>query len=248
MSLTLPVGVALATPANGEDGGNLNGVRPLATAGAGAVAVPGYVNNIGVAMTQGGLKGWYSRGYLPHFDSEEVTQMVTFRLANSVPRARLEAWQAQLRLRPVAEARAELRRRIEKYLDRGYGDSFLTRPCVGQIVQDALLHFDGQRYALLAWVVMPNHVHVLVSPLPDHSLPDIVHAWKSFAAHEANRALGRRGAFWHREYFDRFVRDARHFEAAVAYIEHNPVDAGLCATPEDWAFTSASERLAGDTR
>ncbi len=196
-------------------------------------------------MTEQPLKGWYPRGYLPHFDSEAVTQMVTFRLANSVPRARLQAWRTQLRLRPAPEIEAELRRRIEKYLDHGYGDTYLREPRVAEIVEDTLLHFDGERYALSAWVVMSNHVHTVVTPLPDHSLPGIMHAWKSFTAHEANRVLGRRGAFWHREYFDRFIRDARHFEAAVSYVEHNPVSAGLCGTPAEWDFSSAGQRLAG---
>jgi REP element-mobilizing transposase RayT len=196
-------------------------------------------------MGEQGRKGWYSRGYLPHFDSGAVTQMVTFRLANSVPRARVEAWRTQLRLRPAPEIEAELRRRIERYLDRGYGDALLRQPRVAEIVQDTLLHFDGQRYALSAWVVMPNHVHAVITPLPEHSLPEIMHAWKSFTAHEANRVLSRRGAFWHREYFDRFIRDARHFEAAIAYVENNPVSAGLCGTPNEWAFSSARQRVVG---
>jgi hypothetical protein len=70
-----------------------------------------------------------------------------------------------------------------------------------------------------------------------------MHSWKSFSAKQANRILGRTGTFWQEEYYDRFVRDAKHFERVEAYIEWNPVEAGLCVEPEDWAFGSARQRL-----
>jgi REP element-mobilizing transposase RayT len=73
------------------------------------------------------------------------------------------------------------------------------------------LHFDGQRYRLLAWVVMPNHVHVLIETMTGHTLAAVLHSWKSYTAKEANRLLGRTGDFWQPEYFDRFIRDDRHF-------------------------------------
>ena len=94
-------------------------------------------------------------------------------------------------------------------------------------------YFDGVLYNLHAWVVMPNHVHVLVIPLDDHSLSGIAHSWKSYTAKQANKMLERNGKFWHEDYFDRFVRDDDHFEAIVNYIHLNPVKAGLCTNPED---------------
>jgi len=110
------------------------------------------------------------------------------------------------------------------------------------LVETALLYFDAERYRLHAWVVMPNHVHALFTPLPAWSLSRILGSWKSYTATEANKMLGTSGQFWQEDYFDRFIRDAEHFEVARNYIEMNPVKASLCRLPEDWAFGSARHR------
>ena len=89
---------------------------------------------------------------------------------------------------------------------------------------------------------MPNHVHVLFTPLHDKSLSAILHSWKSFTAKQANRILGTTGAFWQEEYFDRLIRDEGHFLATIGYIDENPVKAGLCKGPQDWPFGSARNR------
>jgi putative DNA methylase len=118
------------------------------------------------------------------------------------------------------------------------------------IVQAALLKFDGARYCLHAWCVMPNHVHVLATPLGAWSLSSILHSWKSFTAKQINKALSRDGAVWWEEYFDRAIRDDVHFEVAKTYIEENPVKAGLCVTAAEWPFSSARARSglpAGET-
>jgi putative transposase len=145
-------------------------------------------------------KGWHSRGYLPHFDSAETIQFVTFRLADSLPRAVAES------LARSPDNLAE----TDRSLDGGLGACWLREPAIAQMIQDAILHFDGQRYRLLAWCIMPNHVHVVVEPTEGNRLGAIVHTWKSFSAAQANRTLGRRGPFWHRDYFDRFIRDEGH--------------------------------------
>lgn len=189
--------------------------------------------------TAGGPRGWYSRGYLPHFDGGDIVQMVTFRLADSFPRRLLATWADELARLPQQAIEAEQRRRMEAHLDTGMGAAWLRDARIAQIVQDSLLYFDGRRYHLYAWVVMPTHVHVLMAPLHPHSLSNIVAAWKSYTATQANQALGRQGAFWHRDYFDRYIRDERHFAAAVNYIAANPVRAGLCATSDQWLFGSA---------
>src|SRR5882672_4634220 len=108
-----------------------------------------------------GSPQWYSRGYLPHFDMAEMTQTLTFRLFDSMPQSVLESWKTELTVLPDKDADNERRKRIDAYLDKGYGSCFLKNDAVAEIVQNALLHFDGQRYALHAWVVMPNHVHTL---------------------------------------------------------------------------------------
>jgi len=100
-------------------------------------------------------------------------------------------------------------------------------------------HGEGEAYSLVAWVIMPNHVHVVVQMGDGSSLAEAVRLWKGRSARAINRDLGRRGALWQREYHDRFIRDQDHLAAAVAYVHSNPVTAGLCATPEDWPLSSA---------
>jgi len=107
------------------------------------------------------------------------------------------------------------------------------------MVQENLIHFDGIKYKLHAWVVMPNHVHYLATPGAGYSLSEIVHSCKSFTAHEANRILDRKGRFWFPEPFDRYIRNHDHFEKTIRYIESNPVKAGLCEKVSDWRFSSA---------
>jgi REP element-mobilizing transposase RayT len=178
-------------------------------------------------------KGWHSRGYLPHFDSAETTQFVTFRLADSLPRA-------------VAEALAKLPDNLaetDHRLDGGFGSCWLKQPLVAELVQDALVHFDGQRYRLLAWCIMPNHVHVVVEPISGHILGSIMHTWKSFTAKEANRILGRNGPFWHKDYFDRFIRDEGHLARTIDYVENNPSKAGLVSVDTAWPWSSRRFRV-----
>jgi REP element-mobilizing transposase RayT len=182
---------------------------------------------------------WHSRGRLPHWEAGEVAQHLTIRLGDSLPGPVLESWKAELEAMAEAERLSGRRLRIETALDLGGGSCWLQQPPIARIVEDALLHFDGIRYYLHAWVVMPNHVHALATPIGGHSLSSLAHSWKSFTAKEANRLLSRQGVFWQEEYFDRAMRDARHFQTVVDYIEQNPVNAGLVAHAGAWEFSSA---------
>jgi REP element-mobilizing transposase RayT len=128
-------------------------------------------------------------------------------------------------------------------LDSGIGACWLRQPTVAQVVEDAIFHFDGSRYRLFAWCIMPNHVHVVIGPIGGHSLGKIVHAWKSFTAHRANELLQRTGRFWHKDYFDRFIRDEGHFTRTIDYVENNPVKAGLATNAKEWPWSSARHRL-----
>lgn len=184
-------------------------------------------------------KEWRSRGYLPHWEAGEVAQSITFRLADSLPTVALEELERQLRLLPPDEISAERCMEFERALDRGHGEAWLSDVRVAEIVEGAFLHLDGERYRLHAWVVMPNHVHVVATPLGKWTLASITHSWKSFTATAANRLLSREGAFWAREYFDRAIRDDAHYANAVRYVERNPEKAGLCAQPDQWRFSSA---------
>ena len=191
-----------------------------------------------------GPRGWHARGYLPHYDGGAVAQFISFRLANSLPLERLQVWRDELAHLPDAEAAREQRRRIESYLDTGQGVCWLHDARIADRVAQALRHFHGDRYHLHAWVIMPNHVHVLFTPAEAVSLGNIVHSWKSYTAKEANRLLGHSGAFWQVDYFDRAIRDERHYHAVHTYIESNPTRAGLCAHDHEWPWSSASIRSA----
>jgi REP element-mobilizing transposase RayT len=143
---------------------------------------------------------------------------------------------------PKADRDVEVYRRVERYLDLGWGVCHLREPAIASLVVRALHQFDGQRYVLHAWVVMPNHVHAQITPLAGVSLAGLLHSWKSYTAKAANRALELRGRFWSREYYDRYIRSETHFRDVTRYIEENPVKAGLCTSPSRWPFSSAAGR------
>jgi REP element-mobilizing transposase RayT len=192
-------------------------------------------------------RGYHSRGYLPHFDQAGLVQFVTFRLADAVPHWLVERWREDLEARSEprceeARVRDSLRDRLERYADAGHGSCCLRDPQAAGVVTATLRSFDGVRYALLAWVVMPNHVHVVMRAGSHHALGTIVGGWKTYSARQVNASLGRRGPLWQRDYYDRYIRDEMHLARAVEYTEANPVIAGLVAAPEEWAFSSASRR------
>ena len=191
-----------------------------------------------------------TRRRLPHWEQEQVAYFVTFRTVDSVPaplvKEWLEArdgwlrrqgldpglpdWRARLgRLSPAL--REEFRRRFtEKFqdlLDAGHGECVLRRPEVARIVADALLYEDGAKYHIGDFVVMPNHVHVLVQLMADTTLKGQCSSWKRFTATRINRLLGRRGHFWQGESHDRIVRSAEDVVRYREYIAENPRKAQL---------------------
>jgi len=186
-------------------------------------------------------KGWYSRGQLPHFDAPGQVQAITFRLADSLPKA---YWDRLERYAPGSSVRRQ--NHFQMHLDAGHGSCALRDPSVASLVERTLLFFDGERYCMLAWVVMPNHVHVLAETMQGYTLASIVQSWKSYTAHRANDLLDRSGTFWQKDYYDRYIRDERHLERAVRYVHDNPVLAGLAERPQDWPFSSARYLAAPD--
>jgi len=177
---------------------------------------------------------------LPHWQQEGATYFVTFHVADSLPRGVYEQWTReretalrQLAAEGNAERREEIieaaRQQLEERLDEGLGECWLRNPSVSAVVEGALRHFDGERYLLGSYVIMPNHVHVLLRPVMEHRLSEILHSWKSYSSNQANQFLGRSGAFWQDESFDHIVRNEQQLERFGRYIEENPVKAGLRA-------------------
>ena len=192
-------------------------------------------------------QGWRSRGYLPHYDNTKTFQFITFRLADSLPQQLLGNFKQSLELLPQSAISLERRKHLDKWLDAGLGCCALKNPQVAKTVQDALKKFDGERYNLISWCVMPNHVHVLIEALD--SLPRIVRSWKSYTgrwamSHDAQlelRVPGKR--FWMQDYWDRYVRNEDHFRQVVDYIHNNPMKAGLCRNASEWKWSSALVQL-----
>jgi REP element-mobilizing transposase RayT len=176
-----------------------------------------------------------SRGNLPHLHKEGCTYFVTFCLDDAVDRHRERPKHTR-----DADDVAGVTERSEP--DPAFGSCVLADASVANMVEGALLHFQGDRYALSAWCVMPNHVHVVVTPATGFSLSRILHSWKSYTAHQINRSRERVGRVWEKESFDHLVRTQHAFEHFVEYIEANPVVAGLCNRPDQWPFSSARFR------
>jgi REP element-mobilizing transposase RayT len=186
---------------------------------------------------------WRSRGYLPHIDGINLVQHITFHLADSLPRDALASMQRNLAALTEADRIHQRRQNVQNLLDSGHGRCLLGRVECARIVQESLLHGDGPRYRLISWVIMPNHVHVLIQQT-GVPLAKIVQSWKRHTSREIHRSLKPGGqsseALWHRDYWDRYIRDDAHLHTAVRYIEQNPVKAHLVAYAQDWQWGSAA--------
>jgi REP element-mobilizing transposase RayT len=204
--------------------------------------------------------------YLPHWTLDGAWYAVTFRLWDSLPQHIVEFWLAERKNivktaeqmnRPLSKHEEQrlahlYSEKVERYLDAGYGSCYMKDGRVAGIVANALLHFEGQRYDLAAWCVMPNHVHAVVqpfagtkntggTPVPPSEVPDILHSWKSFTAKEANKLLRRSGDFWQAEYYDHLIRDEADFRHSIKYVLQNPIKAGL----KNWRWVGVGKRWHG---
>jgi putative transposase len=195
--------------------------------------------------------GIHSRGYLPHVKREGASYFVTLRLTDSLPKEvllRFEREHAEALGRLPARAPTEqaeeihrdLCRKIERYLDQGAGECHLRPPAIAGRVADALRYFHGQQYLLDDWVVMPNHVHLILWPMPNFTLSEILRSRKRHTARQANVILGRTGeTLWQRESYDHGIRNDEEKSRVRRYLQMNPVNARLCKSPEDWKWSSA---------
>ncbi|MEH6388810.1 MAG: transposase [Pseudomonas profundi] len=195
-------------------------------------------------------KGWYYSGSAPHRDVPQCIQFITFRLADSIPQHVLRELERQSKTLPDSERGTFKRSNIERWLDSGLGCCALRNDRMAAAVEEAFKHNHGRRYRLIAWCIMPNHVHVLIDTW--YSLPKIVQTWKSVTTRWMllnNEKLGLgvpARSLWMRDYWDRFVRDEHHFRTAVNYIHQNPVKAGLCQSAAEWRWSSAYSEIAWD--
>jgi 1-hydroxy-2-methyl-2-(E)-butenyl 4-diphosphate synthase len=182
--------------------------------------------------------------HLPHWRIPGATYAVTYRLIDSIPeqelgeyRRKKEILAARLEqtlsksgsrdsLDTVMRIRAEMaalqESMIEPVLNDAHGECWLKRPEIATLLLRAMRHFDGDRYTLHAWSIMPNHVHVIVQPIGEQKLEKILHSWKSFTAKEANDLLERSGGFWQEEYYDHILRDGEDLENQLRYVLENP--------------------------
>ena len=199
------------------------------------------------------ISGFHSRGSLPHLKREGGSYFVTFRLFGTLPKEVLLQFKQEREAilkhalaakRPLTwQEQEELFRwysaRVDKYLDEGRGDCWMRRPEIADLVAGAVQFFVGVRYDLHAWAVMPNHVHAVLRPLSRWSLSQVLQGWKGYTARESNQMLNRVGMpFWQKESFDHLIRNDDDLHRCCEYTLMNPVNARLCARPEDWRWSS----------
>ena len=177
---------------------------------------------------------------LPHWHPEHATFFVTWRLFGSLPVQRCTARNGCAT--PQEETAGEKFRRLDRELDAGKtGPQWLRAPGVAALVMGLILKGEKNLgyFSLHAFVIMSNHVHMLFTPKIE--LPRIMNGLKGSAARGANAILKRTGEpFWQDESYDHWVRSGKEFGKIQAYIENNPVAAGLVEKAEEWPWSSAA--------
>ena len=236
---TLPVSI------NQRDTGNLPVSVSQGDMGNLPVSInQGDMGNLPVSVKQEGkgtqpvseIKDWHQRFHsVPHRENKAL-QSITFRLYDSLPKEVIEEIKLKLDIKKEdssynSSQYQRLCQKIAEYEDAGYGQCFLRDERIAAVMQNTLKHFDGERYQLICWCIMPNHVHVLIEVNEGWSLSRIMHGWRSYTANEANRILGRTGKFWMEEYYDRYIRNDNHLQKTINYILNNPANAGLDGWP-----------------
>jgi hypothetical protein len=180
----------------------------------------------------------FAANRLPHWQQQGGVYFITFRLADAVPHRLRTQWESEreawFRVHPQpwsGEVERKYHERfsgaIERWLDASNGSCILRRPDCAGVAFEALRYFDGERAAIISCVVMPNHVHALFVQNPSWPLEKLLRSWKTFTSRRINSLLGRNGSVWQRDYFDRLVRDEKHFANCMRYIRRNPARARL---------------------
>lgn len=203
-----------------------------------------------------------TRGYLPHLENRGSTYFITLRLAGTLPIEALNQIRDELKilrkerhdkkLNAFEEQRLKYLEtcKIQDYLDKGLGECWLKEPAIAELVQEAVLHHDGETYDSHVCCIMPNHLHWIFTPKRlkgmgklDSRIIPIMQRFKSFTAHSANKILQRSGSFWSKEYYDHCVRSSEEFYRLVQYSIQNPVKARLCEEWNQWPWTICSDKI-----
>ncbi len=184
-------------------------------------------------------KKFYRRD-LPHFLPNDEPYFVTFRLADTLPRAVIE----ERARRALKEHDGMTFTQLDGYLGQGHGPLWLKEPAIAEIVKEALHYRDGKEYLLHAYTIMPNHVHMVITLGNQLNLFEVLQSLKSHTARQCNIILVRSGTFWQHESYDHVIRDGE-FGRIVFYILRNPVKAGLVKTFREWPYYYVSPELNG---
>lgn len=182
-------------------------------------------------------KHWHQRGYLPHYIESHSYQFITYRLADSLPQKLLKKIPENASPKEVSHHRQAM----DQQLDKGYGSCLLKD--YAPLIIDTWRHFEGIDYQIVAASVMPNHIHILIVLNGNRSLSKIIHSWKSYTSHEILKLIAQQQKkeigehLWQAGYWDRFIRDERHFNNTVDYILQNPVKAGLVKQIDQWPWS-----------
>ena len=175
----------------------------------------------------------HSRGYLPHWEIKGSSYFVTIRTAGAV--SPQEVAKLTLNHNTPDKKRRAILGAYEAHLDRTHERGPLRGPAA-RVVAEAIQFRNGSQFQVLAWCVMPNHIHLVFRLGDGHQLSSVMHSLKSYTAHEVNKATGRTGALWEREYFDRLVRPGK-LASCVNYVLSNPLRANLTG----WPWVGAGE-------
>ena len=213
---------------------------------------------------------FFFRRNLPHWRPPGVPLFITYCLSESLPQKALDELERerQILINLSKDSATDQKVNIDKklfaiwdqYLDKDNDKQWLADPKIAKVIQENIYHHLGEKYLLWAYVIMPNHVHILLQPTEKierqfsaenndkpyygkDALSVILHSLRSYTANKANKLLGRSGRFWHPEAYDHWVRNDDELHRIIYYIENNPVKAGLAKSPEDWHFSSAYARI-----
>ena len=212
-------------------------------------------------------EGVFYRRNLPHIHPKDATFFITFLLDGTIPLSvlknlreesnkQVELMKQKFSNRKLSDKTYNINKKtfgkIDNYLDtNSKGPTWLSKEALSQIVADKMHEMDGIRYKLIAYTIMCNHVHLLINTTgfnasisinkfgktKNYPLADTMRLLKGSTSRACNKSLGRKGAFWHHESYDHFVRNEEELNRIVKYIVNNPVKAGLVDDWQDWKFT-----------